>query len=138
MTLLADKSIEELITLRSKVSNTILNLEMGLKSEKKKADELDFYRYDKTFDKAAMEEQYSRSLGNIKNIQNILNNEKQKLQDIDKQIKTVNDILNLHGTKPCLAGRVPHTWQVLKRLNSGHFQHRKCTVCNTEEKVGYA
>lgn len=131
-------TLEQLVALRATMYTTINNLEMGMLAETKKANEFDFYKNDKQYDKEAMEEQYSRSMENIKNIKKIISDEKDKLNLLEKEIASVNGLLNQHGTKSCLMGITPHAWQVLARHLSGNFQHRKCTVCNTEEKVGYA
>ena len=117
---------------------TITNLEMGLLAEKKKADEFEFFRNDKNFDKAAMDSQAARSLENVKSIQKVLDGEHQKLNELNKQIQSLTGILDAHGTHPCLIGAIPHSWQILARHNSGKFSHRKCTVCGADEKVGYA
>lgn len=131
-------SLEQLVALRDTMYKTITNLQMGLLAEKKKADEFDFFRNDKNFDRDSMDLQAARSLENVKSIQLVLDNENLKLDEINKQIQSLNGILNSHGAKPCLIGAVPHTWQVLARHNSGQFSHRKCTICGADEKVGYA
>lgn len=131
-------TLEQLVALRDTMYKTITNLQMGLLAEKKKADEFDFFRNDKKFDRDAMDSQAARSLENVKSIQLVLDSENKKLDDLNAQIQSLNGILNSHGTKPCLIGAVPHSWHILARHNSGQFQHRKCTVCGADEKVGYA
>lgn len=131
-------TLEQLVALRATMYTTITNLQMGLLAEKKKADEFEFFRNDKNFDKAAMDSQATRSLENVKSIQKVLDDEHVKLFELDKQIQSLTGILGAHGTKPCLIGAIPHTWQILARHNSGQFSHRKCTVCGADEKVGYA
>lgn len=130
-------TLEQLVALRATMYTTITNLEMGLLAEKKKADEFEFFRNDKNFDKAAMDSQAARSLENVKSIQKVLDNEKIKLDELNKQIQDVMGIVTAHGSHSCLIGAVPHTWQVIARHNSGQFSHRKCTICGADEKVGY-
>jgi len=131
-------SLEQLISLRDTLFKTITNLEMGLLAEQKKADEFDFFKNDKNFDKNAMDAQSARSLENVKSIKIVLDSEYNKLSEINKQIAGLTGIVIAHGTYPCLIGATPHTWQILSRHLSGNFQHRKCTVCGADEKVGYA
>jgi len=137
MTLSRNGSLEQLIELRNAIFKTISNLEMNLVAEKKKAAEFDFFRNDKSFDKDAMDLQIQRSLGNIKSIQQVLDTEHIKLAETNKQISSLTGIINSHQTHLCLIGTVPHSWQTLSRHNSGAFSHRKCTICGTDEKVGY-
>jgi hypothetical protein len=131
-------TLEQLVALRASMYTTITNLQMGLLAEKKKADEFEFFRNDKNFDKAAMDSQAARSLENVKSIQKVLDEENIRLSELDKQIQNLTGVITAHGTHPCLIGAIPHTWQVLARHNSGQFSHRKCVICNADEKVGYA
>jgi len=131
-------SYEQLIALRETIFKTINNLEMNLLSEKKKADECDFFRNDKNFDMEAMDAQAKRSLENVKEIKKVLDEEYVKLNNITDQISKLSGILNDHKSYPCLIGIAPHSWNILARHNSGKFAHRKCTICQTDEKVGYS
>ncbi len=135
---MSNPSLEQLVVLRDALLNTISNLEMGLRAEKKKADEYEFFRNNKDFNQTAMDEQAARSLDNVKSIKKILDEEKNKLKTVDEEIKNATKIINTHGTHPCLIGAVPHSWKILARHPSGQFQHRECSICGTSEKVGYA
>ena len=131
-------SLENLINQRDALLKTVSNLEMGLHQEKKKALEYDFFRNDSNYNQSAMDDQVIRSKENIKNIEKILREEKNKLQQLEKEISQQSNIVNKHGIFPCLLGTIPHTWQILAKHLSGKFSHRVCTVCKTQEKVGYS
>lgn len=133
---LSSKTLEQLISERDSMFKTIIDLEIGLRSEKKKIDEFEFYLNDKNFDALAMEAQILRSKLNVKSIQHVLKLEKEKLDLLNKEIDAANELLNNHGIKPCLLGTISHSWDVLARHPSGKFSHRKCRVCGTSEKVG--
>ena len=132
------KTLEQLISQRDLLLKTIINLEMGSLSETKKIDEFEFYRNDKNFDKNDIDTQILRSKENLRSIQQVLNSEKDKLEQLNKEISTANQIINAHGIEPCLIGSVPHIWDILAKHPSGNFSHRKCRTCGTSEKVGHS
>jgi hypothetical protein len=133
--------IIDLDKVRELKTRLVVNIDMlqrGLTEHRQKLQQYDkiLADPDHEYDQDYMEQERSRILVNIDNINKAIAIDTARSMQCDLEIKAAMDVLVKHGVQCSVGHAGKHDWQVMTTFPSGHWKRRCCRRCDTEERLG--
>lgn len=126
-----------------KLKESIAAMDMSLHTMKKRLGECEFYiqhPHTSEYDPTELRKELEQLKQNMAAVQTVRDSEQKRLEGITASLSGHEKILAMHNPKHICEDRGHHTWQIVSRFefgpHRGKWNHRKCTVCTTSEKLG--